>query len=76
VAVLLCAFVNKSALTDPSTWGMGADAAVENSPLYDQSAGGQVNQLYGTLVILLIVVVCFMFLLLLLLLLLLCFFCC
>ena len=46
VAVLLCAFVNKSALTDPSTWGMGADAAVENSPLYDESAGGQVNQLY------------------------------
>ena len=46
VAVLLCAFVNKSQLTDPSTWGMGADVAVQNSPMYDQSAGGQQNRLY------------------------------
>lgn len=46
VAVLLCAFINKSQLTDPSTWGMGADVAVQNSPMYDQSAGGQQNRLY------------------------------
>ena len=41
IAVLLCMFINKSKLTDPSTWGMGADVAVQNSPMYDQSAGGQ-----------------------------------
>lgn len=46
VAALLMMFVNKSNLTDPSTWGMGSSTGLENNPLYDESAGGTTNALY------------------------------
>jgi hypothetical protein len=47
LAALLAAFVNRSKLTDPNTWGSGKDNALENNPLYDQSAGGRSNPLYS-----------------------------
>lgn len=46
IAVLLMMFVNKSQLTDPSTWGLGSSTGLENNPLYDQSAQGTTNALY------------------------------
>lgn len=47
LAGLLAAFINRSKLTDPTTWGNGRDGALENNPIYDQSAGGQSNPLYS-----------------------------
>jgi len=46
VAIALFAFINKSKLTDPSTWGHTGDAGLENNPLYDASAGGRHNPMF------------------------------